>query len=408
MTPVGELDLPFLRMEDPAFAEDPYPYFAKARSQHPWLAKCSFGYVAHEYSAAKELLRMDGPLGPNFRAKVDMLGVQGTPWGRFQVSMMLATSGPPHKKIRDQLAMKFTPRLANQNRPLMREVISKLLDEWAPRGAFDFEEFAAFFPITVMCRMIGASPDVLPSLRTSLEDLGLGSSLDKSILPRLQNAIGVMDSFVQKLVADRRAAGASNRQADMLDTLLEKDAGLTDRELFDLLILLFIAGYDTSKNMLTLTMMSLLDQPLVYARCAEDLDYCARVIDESFRFKSTATIPRVTNTDVEFRDVLLPKGTMLFMPVSIVGRDPIAFPEPEKFDPDRDQTNRHIAFGMGMHMCLGQHIARAQIAEGFHLIAKRLKNPRRTAPSGSRPFFGTWGIRGLPISFDQEPAAVAT
>ena len=92
---------------------------------------------------------------------------------------------------------------------------------------------------------------------------------------------------------------------------------------------------------------------------------------------------------------------MLFRSVSVAGRDPHVAPDADRFDPLRDQKNRHIAFGRGQHMCLGQHIARAQIEEGLHQIARRIRNPRRTGPSGWRPFFGVWGMIGLPIAFDQ-------
>src|SRR6185436_12973008 len=104
---------------------------------------------------------------------VDAMGARGTAWGRFQEGHMLGKSGAAHKRLRDMLAPAFTPRRANLHRPLMREVIAPLLDEWAPKGAFDFEEFASWFPITVMCRMIGASPDVIPGIRANLETMGL-------------------------------------------------------------------------------------------------------------------------------------------------------------------------------------------------------------------------------------------
>jgi cytochrome P450 len=86
---------------------------------------------------------------------------------------------------------------------------------------------------------------------------------------------------------------------------------------------------------------------------------------------------------------------------------PAAAADPDRFDPDRAQVNRHLAFGRGMHICLGQYIARAQIEEGFHLIAQRLRNPRLAGDYGFRPFPGVWGLRGLPIAFEPAPARMA-
>src|SRR5262249_28018445 len=162
---------------------------------------------------------------------------------------MLAYTGEDHKRLRDVLGPKFTPRKANENRPIMRETIAKVLDEWAPKGKFDFEVFASYFPIAVMFRLIGASPDDIPSIRKSLEALGLSASMDRQYLPAMQEGTVVLDEFVQTLVANRRAGQRIAPDHDILDDLLEVngEGGLTDRELYDMLIFLFVAGYDTSK-----------------------------------------------------------------------------------------------------------------------------------------------------------------
>jgi cytochrome P450 len=98
---------------------------------------------------------------------------------------------------------------------------------------------------------------------------------------------------------------------------------------------------------------------------------------------------------------------MLFFPLSIVGRDPTVYDEPHEFRPERmaQGARPQMAFGLGKHMCLGQFIARAQLQEGLHLIARRMRNPHRTGESARRPFYGIWGLKGLPIEFT--PAATA-
>jgi cytochrome P450 len=146
-------------------------------------------------------------------------------------------------------------------------------------------------------------------------------------------------------------------------------------------------------------MDSLIERPDLYARCATDLEYCRKVVEESLRYRNPGNSARMVNEEFAYRDVVFPKDTMLFLPNSISGRDPEAVSDPDRFDPERPQESRHLAFGRGMHMCLGQYIARAQIEEGFHLIAQRLQSPRRMGESGARPFPGTWGLKGLPIAF---------
>jgi cytochrome P450 len=407
MQTIDDLDLPHLPLDESGFSSNPWPYLDAARNKHPWLSRCSFGLVVHDFSAMKDLLWKDEHLQTDIDNVLDIMDAEGTEWSRFQKVSLLAQQGLSHQRIRSVLAPAFTPRQANRHRPLMRQVIAELLDEWAPKQQFDFEEFASNFPIGVMCRLIGAPLEAIPALRTSLEALGLSFSMDRQHLPVLEDAILVIDGFVKDLVAERCD---SDRQGndDLLEVLIStKERGdLSERELYDLLIFLFVAGYDTSKNALTLMISVLIDNPSLYKRCASDQAFCKRVTEENFRYLTTSTIPRTIVKDLEYRDVLLPKGTMIFFPVSIAGRDPDAIENPDAFDPNRRQIKKHLAFGMGGHICLGQFIARAQIEEGLHLIAQRMKNPRRTGPSAWRPFFGVWGMRGLPIAF--EDAYLAT
>jgi len=404
MQRVEDLALADLRMGDSAFAIDPASGFAAARERHPWLAKWSYGYIVTNYEAMRDLFRMEDKMRTGFAALVELMGAEGTPWGRFQQNHLTGSSGRYHDRLRNILAFAFTPRQANQHRALMRQVISKLLDVWTPRRAFDFAEFAALFPISVMCALIGASSDVVASVRSSMDVLGMSVSMDRNLLPALQQAIAVLDEFVHRLIAERRAPGRPVKEPDLLDVLLQaqETGGLTDRELADLLILLFAAGYDTTKNQLTLAMHQLVQRPEMYRRCGEDLDFSRKVVEESLRYHGNVSTSRILNEDIAYRDVLLPKDAMIWLPMNMAGRDPSAFDDADAFLPERNGGNAHISFGLGPHICLGQFLARAQMQEGLHLIAQRIKNPCSPGPAGWRPFPGVWGITSLPIEF--EPA----
>ncbi len=402
MQTLESLELPYLAMEQDEFAAEPYHFFAEAREVHPWIARCAFGYVVHDHTAIEELLRMDEHMCPSFDNIIEAMGAENTPWGRFTEVQLLAHTGESHRRIRDILAPMFTPAAANRNRTLMRATMQKLLDEWAPREHFDFEEFISHYPVSVLSAMLGAPHAEIPRLRHSLEAMGLGFSMDRNHLPALQEAIGVLDDFVQEMVANRRAEGDRGDQHDLLDDLLSaaSDGKLSDRELWDLLIFMFVAGYDTSKNVMTLIMHYLLQNPDSYERCARDLSYCSKVVEEVIRLRNPTMIFRKLADEVVFRDVLLPAGTMLFFAANISGRDPRYFDHADEFLPEREKKARHVAFGRGMHICLGQFIARAQIEEGLHLIAQRIIHPKIVGEVGHRPFYGVGGLKGLPIEFE--------
>lgn len=403
MRKVNELDLPTLKVEDPEFWIDPFSPFNDARAKHPWLAKCSFAFVVTAYDAMRDVMEHDGKMSVGYARAVEGMGAIDTPWGRFIKHAIQNQIGHQHTRLRSVLAPAFTPREANRHRWIMREEMTRLLAQWAPKEEMDFELFASHFPVSVMCRIIGASPEIVPGIRNSLEILGLGGSLEPAYLPRLQESFQHIDGMVRQLAADRRKEGIG-ASGDLLDRLLEitDDGGLNEDELYNILVFLFVGGYDTSKNVLSIIMHLMIDRPEMYRRCAEDLTYCHKVVHETLRYHGVASSPRLLLDDIVVRDVFFPKDTLLFMPWSASGRDPGSFNNPDVFDPERERDTPIIPFGLGPHMCLGQYIARAQIEEGLHIVAQHIKNPKRAGENGWREFVGVWGLRGFPIAFDYE------
>lgn len=404
MQQLADLDLHYLPWNEPGFAADPYPHFAEARKKHPWIAKADNGYVVFEYNAIRDLMLQDDKMRASFDGIVEIMGAQGTPWGRFTEEQMLALPAREHRVLRDTFAARFTPRFANGVRPLMRDTLNRLIDEWAAGGSMDFEEFSSYYPVSVMAQLIGAPLSAIPGLRKSLETMGLAFSMNPELEPALQEAVVHIDGFCQGLIDARRAKPKpAGSEPDLLDILLDasREGGISDRQLTDLLIFLFVAGYDTSKNVFTYLMHLLISHPEIYQRCAEDIDYCRRAVEEGLRYFNPSSAFRFTDADIEYRGVVLPKDTMLFFTLNMSGRDPTLFDHADTFDPERpvDPKKRQIAFGLGKHMCLGQYIARAQLQEGLHLVAQRIQAPRVSGEIDWRPFPGIWGLKGLPLEF---------
>jgi cytochrome P450 len=402
MPTVTELDLPHLGLDMPGFGDDPMPHFAVARREHEWLASSVLGPVITEYSAIDEILRKDDSLKMPGGDIVDFMGARGTGWGDFAEDMMLARSAGDHARLRGSVATAFMPANVKRMRPVMRATISALLDEWAPKATFDFAQFAANFPVRVMFGLLGADPAKLPSILTSLEVQGSSFNMIKGNMAEIEKSYQVLWRFVDELIRER---GPSSGRGDLLDDLIEAntDGRLDDKELRQMLIFLFAAGYDTSKNLLTLLMNSMIENPDIWVRCGEDLEYCRKVVKEQLRHTSPSNTYRTVTKDFEYRDVTFPAGTMLIFPLGISGRDDRVFAEPMKFDPDRQGRAATLAFGRGMHICLGQFLAQANVEEGTHLIAQRITNPRLAGKPEWRTFAGVWGIRSLPIEFDPAP-----
>ncbi len=404
MPAITEMTLPELPLERADFCADPMPFVEAARQHHPWLAWFSAGYIVHGYKAHAELLPQDDKLQPGLGGIVEYYGLQGTHWARFMNEMMVGQSGATHQRLRASVQGAFTPRSANTARPRIRAVVSHLLDEWAPRGTFDFADFASYFPVAVMCGLLGVPVGNIPGIKHALELQIASLTLDRAMIPAFLAGHDALWEWTGELVRAREASGAHDD--GLLDALIAaKTAGQLDAtELRFMLMVLLVAGYDTSKNLLTLTMNMMLDRPAMWQRCAVDKAFCAQVVEEMLRHSTIATFYRTVVEEFMYDDVLFTKGQMIIFATPLAGRDPTAFPDPMLFNPERVNTNRHVSFGRGAHICLGMFIARAQLEEGLHLIAQRLKNPRLAGPRQWRLFLPAWGLRELPIAFEPAPA----
>ena len=395
--------LPTLPMESKEFSANPDPWIEAARAQHPWLGRFSAGYVVYGYDATVDLFAdEDENLTSGYGAIADLYGERDSLWGRFMSGGTLsATDGETHKRLRDSVAFAFTPRRANQARGLMQRVITELLDDWAPRGEFDFAIFASYFPVTVLCGLLGVSAERVTSMRNALENQVKSLNLDLASKPLLMAGWDTLWAFANEVIEEREKQGKLDEEA-LLDLLIAiKNAGHMDEtELRFMLITLLVGGFDSSKNLLTLTMHNLIDRPEIYQRCAADFDFCRKVVEESFRYSAVISKYRQAVRDFTYKDHQFKKGDVIVLSTTLANRDPAVFPNPENFDPERENARRNVTVGRGPHMCLGQHIAKAQVQEGLHLITKRLRNPRRTGEVQWRTMLGVRGLYSLPIAFD--------
>jgi cytochrome P450 len=407
MPSITDLELALLPITSPEFGSDPSPFFENARKTHDWLAASSVGFIITGYRAIDDILRQDDKLKMPGAEIVKIMGAEGTGWGAFAVDQMLVCSGERHNRLRGSIKSAFGPGSVKALRPIMRDTVSKILDEWAPRGEFDFAEFAANFPVRVMFALIGLRTDRLAEISASLEIHGESFNLEVEKMPIIEASYQKLWRFADDIVRDR---GPGAGKGDLLDEMIAANTAgtISDVELRQLLILLFAAGYDTTKNLLILLMHSMLQNPAIYQRCASDFEYSKKVIKEQMRFTTPSNTMRIVTEQFHYRGVDIPAGTMLVFPLSVSGRDPAVFSDPQSFNPERAEKQPTQGFGRGMHMCLGQFLAMANVEEGLHLIAQRIVAPRVVGEVKWKLFPGVWGIRSLPIAFrNASPMEVA-
>ena len=399
MPTIDQIAMDRVPISSRAFGDDPISFIEAARQQHDWLAASDIGYVVTSYRAIDDIMRLDDKLKMPGEEIVDIMGAHGTGWGRFAVDQMLVSSGERHDRLRGSISTAFGPGSVKRLRPIMRETISAILDEWAPKRAFDFAELASNFPVRVMFALLGVPTDQLAEIKHFLEIHGESFNLEVEKMGIIEEGYQTLWRFVDGVIADRGPDGGSG---DLLDTMIAANGAgrLSDVELRQLLILIFAAGYDTTKNLMILLMTSLLANPDIYRRCADDFGYVKKVVKEQLRFLTPSNTMRIVTETFDYQGVTIPAGTMLIFPLSISGRDGDVFANPHVFDPERAEKIPGQGFGRGMHMCIGQFLATANVEEGLHQIAKRIVNPRLTGPVNWKLFPGVWGITTLPIAFD--------
>jgi cytochrome P450 len=401
-----EMTLPTIPVENPDFDQNPMTYIDAARREHPWLAKCALGFFVHGYHANRDMLVMDEQLRTAGDGVARFYGAENTPWARFMSEMLIHNHGSEHDRIRASVEAAFTPRAINRFRELIKQVITELLDEWTPKRNFDFTEMASFFPIRIMCALLGTSYEAVNKIREALDIQVASMSLIPGMLPDILRAHDVLWNFADEIIKEREASGPAN-DGLLLDALVEarKTGKIDDVEIRFMLMFLFPAGYDTTKNMLSTTVRVLMDFPEYWERCAKDRAFVTKVVEEMLRHSGITCQLRLAEKDCDYEGVRFPKGSMLIFTSLGAGRDPNVYENPADFNPDRVVAHRQISFGRGTHNCMGQHLARALVEEGLHAITQRIRNPKAAGEILRRPFLGISGLRALPIQFEPAPLA---
>jgi cytochrome P450 len=285
---------------------------------------------------------------------------------------MLMADPPDHSRLRTRVSRTFTPRRVEELRPRVEELVAALLGDFDATGGGDFMDRIAFrLPVAVIGELLGMPPDDLPKFRDPV--LALTQCLEipttREKLDAADEAYAFCSSYLADLIARRRAEPSE----DLLGALVadEADDALDDDELNDMLLLLFVAGFETTTNLIGNALVSFVDQPEQYQLLRSRPDLAANLAPELLRHDTPLQLAnRVATQDVDVGGVTIPSGDSVFLMLGAANRDPNRFPAPDALDLTRTDI-RPIAFGGGIHHCLGAALATMEIDVLFREVAAR-------------------------------------
>lgn len=381
-------------LQDPRFFADPYPAYARLRNTAP-VQKVPTGsggrysYLVTGYAEAREAFN-DPRLSKN-----TMRFFAGRPSPRdlhpAVARNMLATDPPQHGRLRALVTKAFTTGAVARLRPYIAGLVDELLDAWPDHGPVDLvENLAVPLPVTVICEMLGVPEADRRLVRTWSGDLFAAG--DSRRIDAASHAVG---GYMTDLVAARRSSPGESLLDDLIAVRDGQDR-LTEDELVSLAVLLLVAGHETTTNFIGNAALALLQHPESLARLRAEPDLLGNALDELLRFDSPVGIAtfRYSTEALTLGGTVIPEGVPVLIAPGAANRDPSRFPAPDQLDLNRGATG-HLAFGHGIHRCLGAPLAKAEGELALRAVISRFPDARLAVPAEELDWRHTRLMRGL-------------
>ena len=388
---------------------DPYPFFRRLRNEDPvhrserldsWLLTRYDDVLAasrdRRFSSDRVSVNMSA-LSEADRTRYRDLGEHVSNWLGF-------TDPPKHTRMRNLISGVFTPQLAENMRGRTQEIVDELIDEVEGSGRMDLVGDLAYpLPATVICEILGVPAGARRQFKTWADDIaafvgGTGPYAARAA-ERAEESRKELTGMFRELTLQRRR----EPREDLITALAAKEGeeeGLTEQELLGLCVFLFVAGFETTVSLISNGILSLLQNRGELERLRSDPSLMETAVEEFLRYESPIQLDtRLIVEDVEFRGRSLRKGQAVMMVRGAANRDPAQFPDPDRFDVGR-QNNRHLAFGWGIHFCLGAPLARVEANIAVKTLLERLPDMR--LESGEVDWWENMSLRSLrslPVAF---------
>ncbi|HEX6394215.1 MAG TPA: cytochrome P450 [Acidimicrobiales bacterium] len=354
--------------------EDPYPTYARLRDEAPLYHNEERGFWAiSRHSDVAAGFRNTAQLSSRFGVSLDPIAYG--PDAHKSMSF-LAMDPPKHTRMRALVSKGFTPRRAADLEPSIRLLAERHLDAALSKsgGEFDFvADFAGLLPMEVISAMLGVPETDRTELRR-LADLLVHRDKGVTDVPPagIEAAIKLITYF-SELIADRRTRPADDLTSALTQADVEGDR-LSDEEVTSFLLLMVVAGNETTTKMLANAWFWASRFPDVKARLLAEPSDAPLWVEETVRFdNSTQMLVRVATGDVELAGSSVPDGAPVLLLIGSANRDAAAFPDPDLYDPYRN-TSKLISFGSGRHFCLGAPLARLEGRIALEALARRVSD----------------------------------
>jgi cytochrome P450 len=375
----------FAQILDHANRADPYPLYAELRKT-PVARQDDGSYVVSTYREIVDLLH-----DPRISSADPHAGQDGG----GMPPPFISTDPPEHDRIRRIVNRPFgpphTPGRVDGMVPDLRRIVTGLIDGLAGQPEIDIvDQFAYPFPVTAICGLLGVPREDEPRFhvwaQAIVDTLGPGAGDPAERQRKQAETMMQMGVYLAGLVdAHRRAPGT-----DMLSALATEqgpDGRLTDAELLSSAVLLLVAGHETTVNLITNGMLTLLRHPEVLERLRRDPGLAVHLVEELLRYEPPVHMlgNRIALDDIEIAGTTIPSGSRVVLVLASGSRDPEHVHDPDRFDPDRFDPDRfglardrdqHLGFSGGVHYCFGAPLARLETQIALAELARRLVNPR--------------------------------
>jgi cytochrome P450 len=309
---------------------------------------------------------------------------------------------PEHARLRRMVAGTFTVRRIEGLRPAVRKIVDDLISDLlaGPRPADLVSRFALPVPSLVICHLLG-----VPYADHDFFQLTSATLISRETsTAAMKDTMAEVSGYLEQLISRKLAAPAD----DLLSRLTSEQiqtGQMTQQELVKLISLLLLAGHETTTNMIALGTLALLRHPaqLTQLRNADDPKLVARAVEELLRYLSIihTGLRRVALEDIEIAGLVIRAGEGLVIPIEAANRDETVFPRAGMLDINRD-ARQHIAFGFGVHQCVGQQLARVELQVAYAALYRRIPTLALAVDPGDIPFKHdglVYGVNELPVTW---------